>query len=143
MTTEDTKPKAKPKPKGENLKKLRAAKDAGALDKDKGSYNPPKYKDMKDGKYKGKKMADLIENKVMKHVDFTGSDLTRTDFRGFNLQGCIFRNCKLEETNFAGADLRWADFRGAEIDDAILFEENESGSIINPANLFEAQGVTI
>lgn len=106
-----------------------------------GVINPPRYRDMSDGKYRNKDMRDHFETGEAKLRDFSNSDLSGANFSDMNLQGCIFKGANLEGTNFVGADLRWSDFTGADYSSAIFELLDENGNIISEANTFEARGI--
>lgn len=75
---------------------------------------PPKIRKFTNTKFMGMDMTELFPDKVIKHADFTDTDLTGADFSGFNLQGSIFRNTNLTDVDFTGADLRWSRFVNCE-----------------------------
>lgn len=66
--------------------------------------------------------------------DFAGTDLSRLDLSGRNLNSAIFRNANLIGTNFSASDLTGADFSEAK-----LFEANFHKSILNSAILCKQQ----
>lgn len=101
------------------------------------SYNPPRWRDFEGMSFKGKRMADQVESKVIKNGNFANADLSGADFSGFILQGCIFTNAKLNDTDLRGADLRWSNLKGANIDDAILADYDDKGAVANAADLRE------
>ena len=82
----------------------------------------PTIRDMKDLNLAKKNMSDMFESKVMKHTDFSDSDLSGANFEGFNLQGCIFRNTIINGANFKDADLRWSTMIGIQDDGSANFE---------------------
>lgn len=96
-------------------------------------YFPPDWRDFRNSTMRGgnikaiagkpvespEKLLELndADKKVLmlRHVDFTGSDLTDCDFSGMDLQGSRFINVKFGRANMSRCDLRWCDFTGADV----------------------------
>lgn len=82
--------------------------------------------DLQDIKFKGRDLS---------YADFSGCNLTRTNFLQASLKGCTFSGANFFNVNFKEADLSGANFQGCNLKHAFFESANLQGADFKDANL--------
>ena len=72
-----------------------------------------------------------FEGKDIRGLDFTGVNLSNTNFYQQDLRGVVLTNAKLCDCNFINANLTETNLQGADLRGAVLFEAKVNPNILN------------